>query len=121
MLPVGVSDQAFTTAVKLYCPKCEDVYNPKSIKYNYIDGAYFGTSFPHMLLQVYTHLAPVKTVDRYVPRVFGFKVSHHSRRIMTPPPELTPEQTAGIDDLDDGGGGDSKAAMAAVDTPVDSQ
>ena len=34
---------------KVYCPKCEDVYIPKK-KCADVDGAYFGCSFPHILL-----------------------------------------------------------------------
>jgi len=79
LLPVGLSDLPYTKTVKLYCPKCEDIYNPKSSRHTAIDGAYYGTSFPHMLFQVYTNLVPQKTsstgtTERYIPRIFGFKV-----------------------------------------------
>ncbi|GJN13255.1 hypothetical protein PR202_ga31607 [Eleusine coracana subsp. coracana] len=39
-----------------------------------IDGAYFGTTFPHLFLMTYEHLKPQKPTQRYVPRVFGFKL-----------------------------------------------
>ncbi|KAG6782428.1 hypothetical protein POTOM_011828 [Populus tomentosa] len=39
-----------------------------------IDGAYFGTTFPHLFLMTYGHLKPQKVVQSYVPRVFGFKI-----------------------------------------------
>ncbi|URE03235.1 casein kinase II subunit [Musa troglodytarum] len=39
-----------------------------------IDGAYFGTTFPHLFLMTYGHLKPQKPSQRYVPRVFGFKI-----------------------------------------------
>ena len=39
-----------------------------------IDGAYFGTTFPHLLLMSYPMYRPPKSTDRYVPRVFGFKL-----------------------------------------------
>jgi hypothetical protein len=39
-----------------------------------IDGAYFGTTFPHLFLMTYEHLKPQKPSQRYVPRVFGFKL-----------------------------------------------
>ena len=60
--------------VKLYCPRCEDLYNPKSSRHAAIDGAYFGTSFPNILFQVYPALQPEKTAGRYEPKVFGFRV-----------------------------------------------
>lgn len=61
LLPVGLSDLPFRSPVKLYCPRCEDLYSPKSSRHGSIDGAFFGTSFPHMLFMVYPHMVPVKT------------------------------------------------------------
>jgi hypothetical protein len=40
-----------------------------------IDGAYFGTTFPHLFLMSYGHLKPQKASQSYVPRVFGFKLN----------------------------------------------
>ncbi|KAJ1929556.1 casein kinase 2 regulatory subunit, partial [Linderina macrospora] len=37
LLPVGVTDIPNQKAVKLYCCRCEDVYNPKSRRHNMID------------------------------------------------------------------------------------
>lgn len=79
LLPVGLSDLPYTKSVKLYCPRCEDIYNPKSTRHAAIDGAYFGSSFPHMLFQVYPHLLPPKTAERYTPRIFGFKIHEISQ------------------------------------------
>ncbi|KAG8363468.1 hypothetical protein BUALT_Bualt19G0025600 [Buddleja alternifolia] len=103
-LPVGQSDIPRSSTVKIYCPKCEDVYYPRSkyqgsilslycssmtLKYfeffvthlemifltgKDIDGAYFGTTFPHLFLMTYGHLKPQKPTQNYVPRVFGFKM-----------------------------------------------
>ncbi|MAN22666.1 MAG: hypothetical protein CME10_00160 [Gemmatimonadetes bacterium] len=39
-----------------------------------MDGAYFGTTFPHLFLLTYQHLQPNRTKHNYVPRIFGFKV-----------------------------------------------
>jgi len=74
VLPVGLSDIPRTKTVKLYCPKCEDVYNPKSSRHASLDGSYFGTTFPHMLFQVYPYFLPPKPEEKYVPRIFGFKI-----------------------------------------------
>lgn len=73
-LPIGISDVPGVKPVKLYCPKCEDVYNPPYRRHATVDGAYFGTSLPHLILQVFPNLVPAKTTDRYVPRIFGFKI-----------------------------------------------
>jgi casein kinase II subunit beta len=71
---MGQSDVANTSPVKLYCSRCEDLYNPKSSRHAVIDGAYFGTSFHNILFQVYPAMLPAKSQRRYEPRVFGFKV-----------------------------------------------
>ncbi|WWD20165.1 hypothetical protein CI109_104641 [Kwoniella shandongensis] len=60
LLPVGLSDIPYQKAVKLYCPRCEDIYSPKSNRHGTIDGAYFGTTFPHMLFMVYPQMIPGK-------------------------------------------------------------
>ncbi|KAJ0105201.1 casein kinase II subunit beta-1-like isoform X2 [Pistacia vera] len=72
-LPLGQSDIPRSSTVKIYCPRCEDAYYPRS-KYQDIDGAYFGTTFPHLFLMTYGHLKPQKAAQNYVPRVFGFKI-----------------------------------------------
>jgi casein kinase II subunit beta len=74
LLPTGLADTAHVQSVKLYCPKCEDLYSPKSSRHASIDGAYFGTSFQNILFQVYPTLVPEKSIVRYEPKVFGFKV-----------------------------------------------
>lgn len=71
---MGLSDVPHSKAVKLYCARCEDIYNPKSSRHAAIDGAYFGTSFHNILFQVYPALIPAKSAERYIPRVYGFKV-----------------------------------------------
>ncbi|CAD6581869.1 MAG: casein kinase 2 regulatory subunit [Cyphobasidiales sp. Tagirdzhanova-0007] len=62
LLPVGLSDVPYQKAVKLYCQRCEDIYSPKSTRHGQIDGAYFGSTFPHMLLMVYPQLIVSKSV-----------------------------------------------------------
>ncbi|KAG5919423.1 casein kinase 2 regulatory subunit [Claviceps africana] len=74
LLPMGLSDISNMKPVKLYCGRCEDTYNPKSSRHATIDGAYFGTSFHNIIFQVYPALIPSKSTERYVPRVYGFKV-----------------------------------------------
>jgi hypothetical protein len=45
-----------------------------------LDGAYFGPTFPHLLLVVKPQLILAKTPDAYIPRVFGFKVNNQHGR-----------------------------------------
>lgn len=54
--------------VKLYCPKCMDVYTPKSSRHHHTDGAYFGTGFPHMLFMVHPEYRPKRPNNQFVPR-----------------------------------------------------
>lgn len=39
-----------------------------------MDGAFFGTTFPHLLLMTYPSIRPQRQPEQYVPRVFGFKL-----------------------------------------------
>ncbi|TID21051.1 hypothetical protein CANINC_003546 [Pichia inconspicua] len=78
LLPVGLSDTPRVESVKLYCPNCEDIYNPKSTRHGSIDGAFFGTSFPAMFLQTYPELVPTHTTDIFTPKVFGFQVHDYA-------------------------------------------
>ncbi|KAL2348218.1 hypothetical protein Fmac_002218 [Flemingia macrophylla] len=73
-IPVGQSDIPRSSTVKIYCPRCEDIYYPRSKYQGNIDGAYFGTTFPHLFLMTYGQLKPQKPSQNYVPRVFGFKL-----------------------------------------------
>ncbi|KAJ3371995.1 casein kinase 2 regulatory subunit [Kappamyces sp. JEL0680] len=74
VIPVGITDVPGQKGVKLYCPRCEDIYTPSSKKQMGIDGAYFTTSLPHLVLQMYPALMPQKPVVRYEPKIFGFRI-----------------------------------------------
>ena len=51
VLPIGISEKLLYNRVKVYCPKCEEVYSPDY--WVDLDGAYFGPSFPHEFLEAY--------------------------------------------------------------------
>ncbi|XP_015179135.1 PREDICTED: casein kinase II subunit beta isoform X2 [Polistes dominula] len=74
MLPLGLSDVPGEAMVKSYCPKCMDVYTPKSSRHHHTDGAYFGTGFPHMLFMVHPEYRPKRATNQFVPRLYGFKI-----------------------------------------------
>lgn len=88
VLPIGVSEELSTSRVKVYCPRCVDVYLPRQKQLD-IDGAYFGASFPHVFLKV--RILPslsstqlfvsqqhfndtVMPTPRFIPKIYGFKI-----------------------------------------------
>ena len=59
-LPVGLSDLPRNYTVHVFCPRCHGLFFPKSARQANIDGAYFGTTFPHLYLM--THPVSVQKV-----------------------------------------------------------
>jgi len=53
VLPVGLSDLARNYTVNVFCPRCHGLFFPKSTRQANIDGAYFGTTFPHLYLMTH--------------------------------------------------------------------
>ena len=79
VLPVGQSDVLRHTTVNVFCPKCKEIYFPKSSRHGNIDGAYFGTSFPHLFLMAFPQFCIDSASNRnFVPRVYGFKIQSSS-------------------------------------------
>ncbi|XP_038209092.1 casein kinase II subunit beta-like [Zerene cesonia] len=74
MLPIGLSDLPGEAMVKLYCPRCMDVYSPIASRHHHTDGAYFGTGFPHMVFMVHPDCRPQRPTSQFVPRLYGFKI-----------------------------------------------
>eukprot|EP01104_Vermistella_antarctica_P003577 TRINITY_DN1381_c0_g1_i3.p1 TRINITY_DN1381_c0_g1~~TRINITY_DN1381_c0_g1_i3.p1 ORF type:complete len:237 (+),score=51.31 TRINITY_DN1381_c0_g1_i3:228-938(+) len=81
VIPVGESDIPRMNSVKLFCPGCQEVYRPRRRRHGNIDGAYFGTTFSHLLLQLYPELCPEPTRFHYVPRIYGFRIHESAREI----------------------------------------
>ena len=78
VLPVGLSDLPRNYTVNVFCPRCHGLFFPKSTRQANIDGAYFGTTFPHLYLITHPEMIPSKPTQTYVPRVYGFKVNETS-------------------------------------------
>lgn len=74
VIPVGISDELRYSRVKIFCPRCEDVYIPKTQYKMDLDGAYFGCTFPHLLLSNFPDLVPQPPTKNQVPKIFGYKV-----------------------------------------------
>lgn len=69
VLPVGLSDLPRNYTVNVFCPRCHGLFFPKSTRQANIDGAYFGTTFPHLYLM--TH--PVSSADYLMTWIFGVR------------------------------------------------
>jgi casein kinase II subunit beta len=74
VIPICQSDIAGESTVKLFCPKCCDIYTPSSRRHMNIDGAFFGTTMAHLLFHSFPHLQPQPTETIYIPRIYGFKI-----------------------------------------------
>jgi casein kinase II subunit beta len=78
LLPVGLQDTPRKSGVKVYCAACGQIFEPEpKLVANYIDGAYFGTTFPHLLLMEHPELCPNianMSTEIYSPRIFGYRV-----------------------------------------------
>jgi len=78
VLPVGLSDLPRNYTVNVFCPRCHGLYFPKSTRQANVDGAYYGTTFPHLFLMTHPDLIPNKPTQQYRPRVYGFKIHQTS-------------------------------------------
>mmetsp|Transcript_6472 Transcript_6472/g.19044 ORF Transcript_6472/g.19044 Transcript_6472/m.19044 type:complete len:229 (+) Transcript_6472:86-772(+) len=65
-LPVGRSDMPRNYSVHVFCPSCRDIFTPRSSRSASIDGAYFGTTFPHLFMMTFPELIPPSTTQSYV-------------------------------------------------------
>ncbi|KAG1455722.1 hypothetical protein G6F46_007807 [Rhizopus delemar] len=79
VIPCGRYDEIGKESVRLYCPSCLDLYCPPTSILQAIDGAHFGTTFPHLLFETYPDLLPKIKPYIYQPRIFGFRVHDSSR------------------------------------------
>ena len=99
----ALKDEIGADTVKIFCPKCQCVYHPPVVRHRShhgsagnggVDGASFGTTFPHLFLMTFSNLVPdpLPANSSYVPRVFGFRVhpSAHQRNV---PPSPSPAQS----------------------------
>lgn len=66
VLPVGRTDTPGQETVKLFCPSCLDIYTPPNSRFQAVDGAFFGTTFPSLFLMTFSDLdiAPAKKRSR---------------------------------------------------------
>jgi casein kinase II subunit beta len=63
LLPVGMTDRPGVDTVKLYCPKCRQLYEADE-QHAMLDGAYFSKSFPHYFLLEVKRMGSPNPLDR---------------------------------------------------------
>lgn len=85
LIPVGATDIPGQETVRLYCPCCSDIYLPLSSRYLNIDGAFFGTTFPGLLVKMFPEIdnqcrLRINKVnqDNFGLRLFGFRIHESS-------------------------------------------
>ena len=69
VLPIGKYEDLRIARVKVYCPKCKDIYVPRMGIID-LDGAYFGCSFPHIFLQTFPDYIPKEKLELYIPKIY---------------------------------------------------
>ncbi|KAJ1738732.1 casein kinase 2 regulatory subunit, partial [Coemansia sp. RSA 1821] len=79
VVPCARTDVPERESVKLFCPSCLDIYTPPNSRYQKVDGAYFGTTFPHMFFQAFPALMPEDPSPIYTPKIYGFAINEASR------------------------------------------
>lgn len=85
LIPVGATDIPGQETVRLYCPCCNDIYLPLSSRYLNIDGAFFGTTFPGLLVKMFPEIENQCNIrinkvnqDNFGLRLFGFRIHESS-------------------------------------------
>lgn len=89
LIPIGISDELGVDEVNRFCIQCEEIYTSE-VACDQLDGAHFGTTFPHLFFMTFPDLAtksrnPAKYMEKnddtgleyplvYTPRCFGFPV-----------------------------------------------
>lgn len=74
VIPNGMSDKPNQNRVKVYCPKCEELYVPETS--GSLDGSCFGTSLAHLFFQAYSkQLEFPPKLYLFEPTLHGFKIA----------------------------------------------
>ncbi|KAI7872982.1 casein kinase II, regulatory subunit [Spinellus fusiger] len=75
ILPCGRFEETGQESIRMYCPRCMDLYSAPSLIHQCIDGAHFGSTYHHLMFLAYPELVPAPKQQIYQPRIFGFKVN----------------------------------------------
>ncbi|KAF8820086.1 casein kinase ii regulatory subunit protein [Cardiosporidium cionae] len=78
VLPIGLHDKLYQDYTKVFCPRCNEVYNPSNAHNQLakLDGSCFGSTFAHLFfLQNPQGFSKNHLKLYYLPKIFGFKVN----------------------------------------------
>lgn len=85
LIPCGATDVPGHETLRLYCPCCNDIYLPLSSRYLNIDGSFFGTTFPGLLIKMFPEIENQCRIrinkvnqDELGLKLFGFKINEAS-------------------------------------------
>ncbi|EKE38207.1 hypothetical protein ENUP19_0047G0137 [Entamoeba nuttalli] len=107
LLPVGIYNTPGEESVKLFCPRCGDLYIPMPPHDSHIDGAFIGTNFPHLFMLQYPDVVEESSSssdslsnslnssssDEYVPTIFGFKINTNPKKGIVSKPLIPVRRT----------------------------
>ncbi|OMH82792.1 putative casein kinase II subunit beta-2 [Zancudomyces culisetae] len=80
VVPCGRRNRPERDVVKLFCPRCLDLYSPQNSFHEPIDGAFFGTNFAHVFFEAYPQYLNTRNINElYIPKVFGFRINEYSK------------------------------------------
>ena len=71
LIPVGLSSKPYVSYVKGYCGHCQDIYHLECL----LDGAYFTTTLPHLLLLTYPDVLVDSRCKQFELEKYGFDTS----------------------------------------------
>ena len=73
-LPYGEHEEPNHSRLRMFCPRCREVYFPRDRICSQIDGAYFGPSYILLFLQFYSDIGAPDPEPPLELRLFGFRV-----------------------------------------------
>jgi casein kinase II subunit beta len=76
-LPYGPSEEIGVSVLRMFCPRCKEVYIADDRISESIDGAFFGPSWVHLFVQKYereTKVVPRTELKKPMIRLFGFRI-----------------------------------------------
>lgn len=86
LLPVGLSDLTGEARAQRYCPSCNDIYHWSSEIYWNIDGAAFGTTFPHFFFLSFPSFVRGELMEGDAELIDGCKDLQKPKMACTLPP-----------------------------------